>query len=913
MSLQFPVRVALLWAFLAGAAFGQSYVVSRVAGTVLPPSTVPPTSVSVTATAVAVDGSGNVYIADQPPRSPLPAAVLKLDSKGVLTPFAGTGPAGFSGDGGPAVDAQLSFPSALVLDGSGNLYIGDNSRIRRVSTSGIITTVAGSNSPVYSGDGGPAIGAGFYAAGLAVDAAGNLYIADLQNCRIREVTTDGAIRTIAGTGAANIAGDGGPAIQAAIGSVNAIALDHAGNIYFAASSGTRASYQTYVRKISTAGIVTTIAGTGIVGTDGDGGFAVNAQLLGAESIAIDGAGNIYIGDSTRVRKISTDGTIATVVGAVQGGVLDDGVPATSAAIMPEGLAVDSSGSLFIAESYFPVGYRVRKVSQGIIATVAGNGFEAYSGDGGPAILAQLSAPNAAAADNAGNLYIADWGNNRIRKVSPGGTIATVDGNGGPGSPFDGQPAASGNVGTLSGLVADGHGNVFFSDGDCSCIWKITADGVVHLFAGGHVGYGGDGGPALQAGFLLPEGLALDSAGNLYIADTLDNRVRKVSVAGTVSTVAGNGLLGPYSGEGGQATAAVLSSPQSVALDAQGNLYISSTNIARVLKVSPAGIITTVAGNGTFGHSGDGGAATAAQLDTPAAVACDASGNLFIAEQAAIRRVSTGGTISTIASGISPQAIAADAAGNVYEVDGSNVVNLVRPASPPAVASAASNIAGAISPGEIVTIYGSAMGPVELAKATPGSDGFYPTQVAGTVVTVNGIAAPLIYTWGTQVAAVVPYEITGVTAQVMVTYQGQAISTLSVPIGAAVPAIFTADSSGTGQAAAVNQDNSINSTAKPAHVGDVITLFATGEGQTSPTGVDGKPAAQPLPRPVLPVTVTIGGQTAQVQYAGGAPGEVAGVMQVNVTIPSGIQTGSAVPVVLQVGTAASPAGVTLAVQ
>ena len=182
-----------------------------------------------------------------------------------------------------------------------------------------------------------------------------------------------------------------------------------------------------------------------------------------------------------------------------------------------------------------------------------------------------------------------------------------------------------------------------------------------------------------------------------------------------------------------------------------------------------------------------------------------------------------------------------------------------------------------------------------------------------MVTINGIAAPLIYTWGTQVAAIVPYEISGATAQVSVTYDGQAISTLSVPVAAAVPAIFTADSSGTGQAAAVNQDNSINSAAKPARIGDVITLFATGEGQTSPAGVDGKPAAQPLPHPALPVTVTIGGQSAQVQYAGGAPGEVAGVMQVNVTIPSGIRTGSAVPVVLQVGAATSSASVTLAVQ
>jgi uncharacterized protein (TIGR03437 family) len=231
----------------------------------------------------------------------------------------------------------------------------------------------------------------------------------------------------------------------------------------------------------------------------------------------------------------------------------------------------------------------------------------------------------------------------------------------------------------------------------------------------------------------------------------------------------------------------------------------------------------------------------------------------------------------------------------------------------AVTNGASNQTGPIAPGEIIVIYGLGLGPAQITQAHLGDDGRFGTQLAGTSVQFNGIPAPMIYTWATQVAAIAPYAIGGGTAQVTVTYQSQPSAAVSVPIASSAPGVFSLDSSGTGQAAAINQDGfTSNTAANPAKIGDVISLYATGEGQTTPSGVDGKPASVPLPQPNLPVTVTIGGQTVKPQYAGGAPGEVAGVMQINAQIPSGIQTGNAVPVVVLVGGIPSQAGVTIAV-
>jgi uncharacterized protein (TIGR03437 family) len=252
----------------------------------------------------------------------------------------------------------------------------------------------------------------------------------------------------------------------------------------------------------------------------------------------------------------------------------------------------------------------------------------------------------------------------------------------------------------------------------------------------------------------------------------------------------------------------------------------------------------------------------------------------------------------------------DAAGNLYVADqDNNVVRLMQPVSSgitvTGVTNAASGLPGPIAPGEIVVVSGSGLGPAQLVSSGAGQ--------AGTTVQFNGVPAPLIYTWATQVAVVVPYAIVSGSAQITVDYQGQTSAAFTVPVASSAPGVFTLDSSGKGQAVALNPDSSVNSAAAPAKAGDVISLFATGEGETTPAGVDGQLATSPVPQPILPVRVTIGGQTVKPVNAGGVLGDIAGVMRVDVQIPAGIQTGLGVPVVLQVGDNSSQPGITIAVQ
>ena len=357
-----------------------------------------------------------------PPPGPTPAAV------GTITTFAGTGEPGFSGDGGPAVQARLSRPGDIAVDGAGNLFIADrfNHRIRKVDSSGVITTIAGTGERGYSGDGGPAVQARLSRpSGIAVDGAGNLFIADLNNHRIRKVDSSGIITTVAG-GTQGYGGDGGPAIEARLDVTPDVAVDAAGNLYIADFNNNR------VRKVDSSGTISTLAGDGTHliggrGGIGDGGPAVSARLRAPEEVAADDAGNVYISDShdQRVRKVDSSGTITTIAGSGEsgfdrGGFRGDGGPADQARLnLPSGLAVDAAGNLFIADTQ---NHRIRKVdSSGVITTIAGSGdtgFDrgGFGGDGEPADQARLNVPVGLAVDAAGNLYISESSNHRIRVV-----------------------------------------------------------------------------------------------------------------------------------------------------------------------------------------------------------------------------------------------------------------------------------------------------------------------------------------------------------------------------------------------------------------------------------------------------------------------------------------------------------------
>jgi sugar lactone lactonase YvrE len=326
--------------------------------------------------------------------------------------------------------------------------------------------------------------------------------------------------------------------------------------------------------------------------------------------------------------LAQTGIITTVAGIGSAGFSGDGGPAISAQIGPYKVAVDSAGNLYFSEY---TNHRVRKVNTaGVITTIAGNGIDGFSGDGGPATSAKLSFPMGVAVDSVGNLYIADSENNRIRKVTAAGVITTVAGNGTDGFSGDGSLATSAQLASPTGVATDSAGNFYIADTYNFRIRKVVLSGVITTVAGNGEWEGfSDGVPATSAPLYYPKDITVDS-GNLYIVDYATARIRKVNLAGVITTVAGNGSLG-FSGDGGPATSAQLYNPISVAMDSSGYLYISDSENNRIRKVSPAGVITTVAGNGNDGFGGDGGLATAAELSNPDGVAVDAIGNIYIAD------------------------------------------------------------------------------------------------------------------------------------------------------------------------------------------------------------------------------------------------------------------------------------------
>ena len=606
--------------------------------------------------AVAIDRAGILYIADVGSNR-----VRRVDANGIITTVAGTGVVGYGGDNGPAVDALLNGPTGLALDRAGNLYIADSSNrcIRRVDASGIITTVAGSdtfaeNDTGYIGDGGPAVQALLMRpSGVALDNAGNLYIADTWDHRIRRVDASGIITTIAGTGGGGFGGDNGPAVKALLRSPSGIALDNAGNLYIAGL------YSNRIRRVDASGIITTIAGSDY-GFSGDGGPAIQALLKYPDDVAVDGAGNLYIADSHnhRIRRVDASGIITTIAGTGVGGFSGNNGPAVDAQLdLPTSVALDGAGNLYIADSYNSCIRRV-DAATGIITTVVGTGAVGSDGDNGPAVDAQLDLPTGMAVDGAGNLYIADTFNDRIRQVDARGIITTVAGTGKAGLGGNGGPALQVPLFNPASVAVDGAGNLYIADSNNHCVRRVdAATGIMTAFAGtcGRDGnYGGDGRPAVKAKLNWPNGVAVDGAGNLYIADTWNHRIRRVDAdTGIITTSAGFGVK-YYGRHGVPAVETYLHTPRGLAVDDAGNLYIADTGSHRIRRVdADTGIITTVAGGTDVsgGYGGDGGRAVRARLDGPTDVAVDGSGSLYIADTLnhRIRRVDADtGIITTIA-------------------------------------------------------------------------------------------------------------------------------------------------------------------------------------------------------------------------------------------------------------------------
>src|ERR1017187_488586 len=885
------------------------------------------------------------------------------------------------GDGGQAVAAQVQQPEGIVVDPAGNLYIADagNNRVRKVTPAGVISTVAGNGHQGFSGDNGPASAAQLNRPyGLALDAAGNLYIADYGNQRVRAIGTNGNITTVAGNGQSGTYADGGPATAALLLGPHDLATDPAGNLYISELDGHR------VRRVAPGGTISTVAGTGIAGNGGpDGGPATAEQLNQPAGLALDGTGNLYIVDSLnfRIRKVApagagTAGTISTVcdqqtfnvqnfvytinlfglaadaagdlyfldiansilwqlnpagvltqlAGVPGGGYTGDGQSAPQTALIdPVEVALDTAGDLYISELQ-----RVRCVTAatGIINTVAGDGTFGYGGDGGSASLAVLSAPTGLALNN-GSLHISDSGNARVRQVAASGSISTVAGNGTPGYAGDGGPAVSARLAGPTGLAFDPAGNLYIGDTGNSNVRQVAPSSVIATFAGNgsSCGFGADGDPASLTPLCAPQGVVADLAGNIYIADTDHNRVIRVDPAGNIHNVAGTGTAGDAGA--GNTSWGELNGPTGLALDSAGNLYIADTQNHRIRMLAPGGAISTIAGTGTLGFSGDGGAAAAAELNAPSAVAADPSGNVYIAGTGDGAYNGDNGAAVEIALH-HPYGLALDGQGNVFVADTGN--NRVRrlsttqtvvtpPPSPQlinvALANAASLLPGPLAPGEIFSIFGQGIGPAAAGAGNFDASGTLSTtlanvQVLFTGTPVNATPAPLFYVQSNQINAQVPYEMAGQTfAQLQVVYQGATLASMQVPIADANPALFTV-SNGTGNAVVVNQDGSINSDKNPAPRGSIVVLYARGKAKTSPAALTGQAAQAPFPLPVLPVSLTMAGYAANVLFAGDAPGFV-GVMQINAQVPSGFVPTGDLAVVLTVGLYQSTAGVTIAVK
>ena len=643
-----------------------SYVVHTIAGGVAPNGR-SATSLGIGQPAVAVDSHGNLYAA----LTSLNAVVRIDGATGLMTTIAGNGGTGYNGDNIPATSAELSYPEGIAVDSHGNVFIADtsNCRIREVSN-GIITTVAGNGTQGYAGDNGPATSAELYQPqGVAVDSNGNLYIADSANNRVR-VVSNGTIATFAGTAQYGYNGDSIAATSAELSVPTGVAVDSNGSVYIADSNNNR------IREVSN-GIITTFAGTGESGYNGDNIPAMSAILNTPRGVAIDAHGTVYIADTLnqRIREIS-NGTITTVAGYGPYGYNGDNMPATSAQLAsPNGVAADSQGNVYIADYG---NRRVRQVSNGTITTAVGNGTSGYNGDGVSPTSAQLDHPNGVAVDPQGNIYIADSSNGRVREIS-NGFITTVAGGGGVGYPPVGSP---------SGLAFDSQGNLYFTDTGEGYVDKLS-NGVITVVAGtGAFGYSGDNGPATSASVALPNAIAVDSQGNIYIADTYNSRIRKVS-NGIITTIAGTDSYGYYNGDNIPATSATLYYPNGVAVDSQGNVYIADTLNYRIRKVSN-GIITTIAGTGVLGDSGNNGPAASAQIGYTNGIAVDAQGNVFFTDTS-IHEISNG-ILTTIAGGgsagdnvpatladaLGPLGLCTDSLGNIYFGTSANTVRVLIP-------------------------------------------------------------------------------------------------------------------------------------------------------------------------------------------------------------------------------------------
>lgn len=616
---------------------GQAYTINTYAGAEVNLNGAPATSaVLYLPQGIAIDSSRNIYVTEERRNR-----VRKIAPDGTISAIAGMGYGGFGGDGGPAAAALLNSPNGIAVDRDGNIFVVDmnNHRVRKIARDGTISTVAGTTSG-FSGDGGPATAAQLsFPRKIAFDADGSMYISDSNNHRIRKIDPRGTITTVAGNGTAGYSGDSGPATAAQLNQPWGVAVDREGRVLFSDLANHR------IRRIESNGTVTTVVGNGVNTQLGDGVPATSASIGNPRDVGVDAEGSIYVLQNALIRKV-TSGRITNVAGAdASGGFRGDGGRAVDALFGPTfGIAFTADGSVLVVDRN---NHRIRQISNGTVTTIAGGGHVVP--DGSPATSTPLFSPYGLSLDASGNLLVAESEGNSILKISPAGALNRIVGQRGlSGALTLRQTAATTDLNRPVDVVVNAAGDMLVATQNWHRVLRITAAGVVTTFAGtGAAESGGDGGPATQGLLNQPQGLAVDSTGNVYIADTENDQVRKVGTAGVIERLAGQNQAG-YRGDNGPANASLLNRPPAVAVDSSGAVIFADFGNSRVRKITAAGVISTVAGNGGGASAASGVGATTVGIGNPTGVAVDAANNIYIVISNRIRRVTPDGTMTTIA-------------------------------------------------------------------------------------------------------------------------------------------------------------------------------------------------------------------------------------------------------------------------
>jgi len=828
--------------------------------------------------------TGDIFVADVYYRR-----VLRIDLQGRIFSAVGTGEPGGCGFAAPAAGVSLTTPNELAFDREGNLWIADIG-------AGLLCQMTPDGMVAARIRGG--------VTGITFDLANNLVVAF--GTTIFRLTPDNVFELIGGQETPGRSGNGGPAVDAEFSSIAGLAYDPAGNLYVVDSDNRD------VRVIAPNGIVTPFAGTGEFGTGGVGGPALQAQFRQPTHVGIRDDGAVIVADFAASR----------IVEILPSGVLQEWFPpfafrplsgVSGFALDPvRGLVATSSNSLIIEGT-----------SPGDARIIAGAERFPAAGDGGPATRARLFQPAGIDQTSDGTVVVADRLGRYIRAFDKEtGVIISISGDGTFDVNGNGGLARNAAFGRGGGVSVSDLNEIFIVHTIGAGVRKIDGSGVITQAAGGNVlGFSGDGGSALEATFFGIEGVTVDPAGRIWIADTHNHRVRRVEIDGRVDTVAGTGVRGS-DGEDGQARQAQLSFPGSIAVDSQGRAFLIEDN--RVLRIGDDGRLVRFfpppgQDLGLFGFRGG---------------AFGPDGSLFVADPGldVIHRISPEGEIETVAGqagsagfrgdrGLAVDALLndpwhlfVDDNGDIYFTESANArVRKLTPlaeAPPPAV-HAASFQGRSAAPGLILTVFAPNIGPEQILQARLDENGRIASELGGVRALFDGVPAPVIFVSRNQISIIVPYAVAGRQfTELRLELDGAQTLAGVMPVVDVAPGIFTI-AGGTDQAVVLNQDGSLNSPDNPAAADEIVVFFISGEGQTSPPGVDGQLATSVFPVPLETVRVEVGGVPAQVLYAGAAPTFTAGLMQINIRLVGGFAPGLETSLKVFLGSTATQGGVTLA--